>query len=385
MLDVLYLVPNLGDAAAEKRVLMLEAGGASVTRAGFRRRGAAAPRGNVLSFGSTADGKFAQRMMAVAHAAVSIRARLGGLPQPDVIVARNLEMLFLAVLAQGAWAVRPAIVYECLDIHRLMLRRDALGAAMRALERWLLGSVGLLITSSPAFVREYFDCFIRADVPTLVIENKVLDLSDQRRGSNPAFSRPDDETIRIGWFGALRCAQSLAALMDLAANSDGAVDVVLRGRPALRELPDFERIAATAAHLRYGGPYSADALATIYSDAHLVWAIDLFEEGQNSAWLLPNRIYEGCFHGAIPVALAGTETAALLKSRGIGIILPDIQPETLREMITSLDRQTLRRLAEDVRELPTALLEHSRPDCHALVARLAALPRGVPVPQEEVA
>ena len=40
-------------------------------------------------------------------------------------------------------------------------------------------------------------------------------------------------------------------------------------------------------------------------DVHFTWAIDFYEAGANSDWLLPNRLYEGGAHGAVPIALAG--------------------------------------------------------------------------------
>ena len=40
---------------------------------------------------------------------------------PDVILARNLEMLMLGRRAMAALSPRPRLVYELLDIHRAML------------------------------------------------------------------------------------------------------------------------------------------------------------------------------------------------------------------------------------------------------------------------
>ena len=39
----------------------------------------------------------------------------------DVVLARNLEMLIIASRARNLYAPRAALVYECLDIHRLLL------------------------------------------------------------------------------------------------------------------------------------------------------------------------------------------------------------------------------------------------------------------------
>ena len=71
--------------------------------------------------------------------------------------------------------------------------------------------------------------------------------------------------------------------------------------------------------------------------------------------------------------MAGTETAAFLERHRIGIVLPDIEPETLVRMIDSLDPKALHRLAEGVAALPRQVFAVEATDCRALVERLAAL------------
>lgn len=379
MLKILYLVPNLADPAVARRIDMLRLGGAEVHAAGFRRVGTPAPKldvANYLEFGETFDARFFHRLLATMKAMSGARAWARRMPRPDLIIARNLEMLSLANRLQGFWPSQPPIVYECLDIHRLMLRGDAIGHAMRGAERHWSKQAALLLTSSPAFVTNYFA--LHGALPVEIVENKVI-WDGGERGRNPALAPAEASApLRIGWFGALRCARSFDALSGLAQTMGGAVEVILRGRPALTEFNDFHAMVGQQTHLRFEGPYrNPDDLAPIYSGVHLAWAIDFFEEGQNSKWLLPNRIYEGCLHGAIPVALAGTETAALIARHGIGIVLPDIAPETLRTMIGGLTPARLAELANAVAACRTSHFAVNQADCAALVDKLAAL---VPAP-----
>lgn len=386
MLKVLYLVPNLADSAVARRIDMLRLGGADLDVAGFRRAGTPVPAldvGAYVELDETFDARFAQRLWATVRARASIPRWAARLPQPDLIIARNLEMLSLASRLRGFWPNHPPVVYECLDIHRLMLREDAVGRAMRGAERHWGRQASLLLTSSPAFLRNYFD--LHGGLAAEVVENKVI-WDGGERGCNPALTAPASRAtpLRIGWFGALRCARSLEALTGLADSMGGEVEVVLRGRPALTEFEDFSATVADRPYLRFAGPYrNPDDLATIYSDVHLAWAIDFFEEGQNSQWLLPNRIYEGCLHGAIPVALAGTETAAFIERLGIGVVLPDIAPATLRRMLGGLTPERLVALAAAVAAVPPAHFAIGPADCRALVDRLAGLT--IPAPQLTVA
>jgi succinoglycan biosynthesis protein ExoL len=373
MLKVLYLTPNLADPAAARRISMMRAGGATVAVAGFIRKGAALPSldaSDVVTLGETFDGRFAQRLVAVARALATVVRTLGNRDIPDVIMARNLEMLPLANRLRAVWGGRHPIVYECLDIHRLLLRQDMIGRSMRAAERYLSAPAALLTTSSPGFLRNYFDIY--GGPPALIVENKAP-IGNGDRGRNPALDNPEGP-LRIGWFGALRCSRSLDALSRLTADMDGKIEVVLRGRPALTEFDDFHAKTAAQPGLHFAGPYrNPDDLTTIYSDVHFSWAIDFFEAGQNSSWLLPNRLYEGCLHGAIPIAVAGTETAAFLDRHGIGLIVPDIEPATLRGALGGLDAATIHLMAGRVAALDPSLFSYGEADCRALVSRISSL------------
>ena len=125
----------------------------------------------------------------------------------------------------------------------------------------------MLLVSSPAFEREYFSKINQLQLPTLLVENKVLGAAG---GQSPM--RAASAALRIGWFGALRCRKSLDALGAFARRMNGAVEVVLRGRPALTEFDDFHGAIAANPFLSYEGPYrSPDDLSRIYGEVDLNW------------------------------------------------------------------------------------------------------------------
>lgn len=103
MLHILYFVHDLADPAVRRRVLMLQAGGARVTLAGFRRddNALAAVHGvEPIELGRTRDAQFTHRIAAVAKSALKLRGSLHSVQKPDVIIGRNLEMLALAKRAR---------------------------------------------------------------------------------------------------------------------------------------------------------------------------------------------------------------------------------------------------------------------------------------------
>src|SRR5258708_12652826 len=288
---------------------MLLAGGAAVTAIGFRRSSepVAAVEGIAsIDLGRTADGMLLRRGLSVA----ATLTRLGGLAEhvrgANVILARNLEMLTLAISARKLHAPTAPVVYECLDIHRMLLSKRLEGRLLRSLETRLWRDVKLLITSSPAFVHNYFiPRGFRS--PIRLVENKVLMLDKLRQ---PDRKRPlAGPPWRIGWSGIIRCRRSLDMLCSLARDAAGKVEIIIRGRPTKVVFDDFDELIARSPHVHFAGPYHSPAdLPAIYGDVHFSWAIDYYEVVQNSTWLLPNRIYEGSLYGTVPIALARIET-----------------------------------------------------------------------------
>lgn len=371
MLHVLYLVHDVSDPAVRRRIIMLRAGGARLTLAGFRRT--PEPVKDVeglrpIDLGPTRDGRFAQRIGAVAMAAARISSSLKGMAAPDLIMARNLEMLALAQRARTAFGATAPVVYECLDIHRLVLREDLLGRGLRGVERMLGRNVGLLLTSSPAFVSQYFERFGQIDAPMRLIENKLLDFGGI--AVVPASIAPGPPW-RIGWFGALRCRRSLELLANFTRAAQGRFEVVMRGRPSLSEFPVFHGFVASEPHLRFMGPYrNPEDMAGIYGQVHFSWAIDFFEEGQNSKWLLPNRLYEGCRFGAVPIAMAETETANFLGRQAVGVILREPTAEALTQTLSDLTAERYEVLHRGVLARDPKTWSCDRSECRALVETL---------------
>jgi succinoglycan biosynthesis protein ExoL len=378
MIAILYLAHDLGDSAIWRRVSMLEAGGAVVTVAGFRRGVSPLPH-DAWVLGLTGNGRMAQRLRAVVRAMRDARRTLGDLPRPDVILARNLEMLAVGRQVQRLWpgAPPPGLVYEVLDIHRMMLGGGMRARAMRAVERGLMRGAGMLITSSPGFLRAYFRPFrqIAAGTVVQVVENRVngFDINP----AAPTLAATPSTVPTIGWFGILRCAESLACLDAVTRAKPGQMRVVMAGRPALDAIPDFHAIVDANPDLDFRGSYqNPDDLPQLYGAVHLAWLVDRYDAGMNSDWLLPNRLYEGCLHGAVPLALAGTEVARRMKEMGIGLTLRHLDEADLADLIGGIDPARLAQLAAAVRVVPHGTWVAGQADAVDLVRMMGHITPG---------
>jgi hypothetical protein len=302
----------------------------------------------------------------------------------QAVMARSLEMLAVASAARLACQLNGPLTYECLDIHRMMLGEGAKGRAMRAVERSLMRRADLLIVSSPAFLTAYFEPrqgLGRAlRVPVRLVENKALELD----GTSP--KRPPMRAAgppwRIGWLGAIRCARSLDILTDLARRRPDLVEVEIHGRPAYTEFADFEAQAASAPNVRFGGAYAAEDLPRLYGGVHFSWAIDYMEEGLNSSWLLPNRLYESSRFGATPIALSGVETGRYLQARGFGLRID--HPSALEGVLERLTPGAYAQLRQELEAVPLSAFLADAAEARALV-RAIAEPRAGRAEQVDVA
>ena len=368
MTRIAYLVHNLADAAVARRVRMLQAAGAEVRLAGFCRDGdvpATVAGVETILLGRTHDAALAQRALRVGANMIlpgKLRAALRG---ADAIIARNLEMLALANRGRRA-APGARLAYESLDIHRSLLGTGATNRALRALERALLQRCDLLISSSPAFVSEYFVRYQGLTVPAVLVENKLLRIGAD--AALPAQTAPlPRPPWQIGWFGNLRCRKTLDILTRAAERGNGAIRILIAGKASPAEFPNFAS-AVSRPHVTYHGPYASGVLPALYGQCHYAWAVDFFEEGLNSSWLLPNRLYEAASFGTVPIALASVETGRWLARRKAGLLLEAEQANNgLQPCLEGIDAAGYARLRQAVAAIPQADLIAGQNDCEALL------------------
>lgn len=374
-LKVLYLVHDLSDSAVAKRVRMLIDGGADVKVMGFRRT--PTPPANihdakVTDLGRTYNGAFIQRTLSVIKHILFHKKLKNDFDWADCIIARNLEMLALGSRGQSAAKKSTPMVYECLDIHRLMLRNDHIGKTLRRLERGLINRCSMLIVSSPAYISSYFKKISPVSIQPELIENKVY-IHTCPLPDIPPTKDPNAPWI-IGWFGIVRCRKSLDILETITNKFDGKVKVLIRGKPAYDQFTDFDTQVARCPHISFGGPYRApDDLPEIYQSVHFTWAIDMFEEGLNSDWLLPNRLYEGGLYASVPLALENVETGRKMTSLGIGKTLSQPLLDSCVDFFETLTPDLYQQMQKKSQQISSSDWVFTKDDATTIVERLYQL------------
>lgn len=294
---------------------------------------------DVVPLGRTVDRNYARRLPRLALGIARALRRRHDLRAADVIYVRNLDMALVAWASARLAGSRARLVYEVLDIQRLMVRSDAPGRIARAVERWLLGRSALLVVSAPDFIDRYFRPVQGFTGAWHLLENKVMghrlgevvDRLDRTRTAEPPWV--------IGWFGTLRCRRSLAILAAIADALGDSVRIVLAGRLSAEDISPRE-LAATLdgrANMAFRGPYANPGdLPEIYGGIHFSWAVDYLDDGLNSDWLLPNRLYEGGLCGALTLARAATATGRYAVAEGLGWAFPEPLAESVTAFLRTL-------------------------------------------------
>jgi succinoglycan biosynthesis protein ExoL len=373
VVKLIFFGHDARDAAVQRRIRAFADIGVDVQAFTMRRGAPVEADWRNVDLGETRDAAFGQRIGALVAARPILREHREALRAADIFYARNLDMLALARWTKSMSGSRARLVYECLDVHRFLAREDALGAGFRAAEAALIGDVALVVVSSPAFAREYFDKRHPGRVRSLLVENRLPPGFEY--GPRPAASTPADGKLRIGWFGNLRCERSLSLLLDLAARFPGRVELTMRGAPAQAAIADFDARVSGQSNVRFGGRYAwPQDLAEIYRNVDVVWAGDFHDAGANSKWLLPNRLYEGGYHGAPPVAPADSETGRWIEAHGFGFALAEPLAETLPAFVRNLDAQKVARARERLLAAPMSVFVQPKDELQGVIDAALASP-----------
>jgi len=355
-LKIGYLVHDVDDAAVTRRLIMLERSGCDPVLCGFRRSHTRSMQGDDSHIlGTTHDGALFQRVVSVLKNLLFCKALRETLADCEVLVARNLEMLILAHRLKDN---RP-VVYECLDIHRTLLGSSIASRFIQNVEDRLVRASHAIWTSSPGFIRHYFSRKPNLTVPITLLENKVLNFRGP--GERPFRTKPAPPWT-IGWFGMLRCQRTFDILAQLGALMPGAVNVLIAGKPSPSELSTFAADIEHYPHMSYVGPYKSEDLMQLYAQCHFAWCIDWFEEGLNSAWLLPNRIYEASAQTVVPIALEDVETGTWLKARRAGLLTPSGGMD-LVDQLKRLTPVAYRALQESIIAIPDTDIFADEAEC----------------------
>ena len=353
--SVAFFGHDWAESTVVKRIRAFSGLGLRVVGFSFRRDKFARdfrPFWENVHLGVTQDRAYLRRLLALLLALPRVLRHRAILRRVDFFYARNIDMCALALAGRLLSGSSAPLVYEVLDVQRVFLGAGLVSRLFRWAERRLLRHTDLLVISSPDFDTKYFRKVQGYRGRLFLLENKVS-FAQAAEVARPLMSEtardrpePAPEKWVIGWFGTLRCPKSLAMLCRIAAALPDKVEIYLRGVPTETGLEAFQRAIAGHPNMIYDGEYrNPDDLAAIYGRVHLTWAFDFLDEGTNSKWLLPNRLYEGGYFGSVALASSGTRTGEKVRALGLGYTFEAPEVENLVAFLRrySMDAHLARR------------------------------------------
>lgn len=356
MKRIAFFAHERGDARVVKRISALRDCGWGVLGFTFHRdrgKADAEPAWENVHLGTTFNRRYIQRLFTLAKSLLILWRRRDALGDCEVIYAINTDNAALALFGRFLSGSRAPLVLELADIQAVMTGGGVVSRILRAIERCVLAKSALLVTTSPGFIRHYFEPVQGYRGEVFLLENKVYpsqglpEVSAKRepvRGGAPWI---------IGYSGAFRCRRSMELIRALAERLPGKVHFILRGYASGTITGEFEELLGDSPDVVFGGPYAyPDDLPAMYGAVDFNWCFDESDPNGNSAWLLPNRIYEGGLFKAPALAAAGTETGAWVVANGCGRQIPEPLEENLAAFFSGMDVEQWRGMAAACAEVP---------------------------------
>lgn len=346
---VAFFAHERGDARVRKRIAALLDCGRMVIGFTFHRvrdKADKPPSWENIHLGTTYNRCYLQRLLAHANAIQVLWKHRRKLATCGVIYAVNTDNAVLALLGSFLAGGRPRLILELADIQPIMIEDGVVSRFLRAIERAVLRQCSILVTTSPGYIRNYFEPVQHYKGRIFLLENKVYpsnSLPCQRVRRDPAEGgRP----WIVGYFSAFQCRASLLRIRYLAQRLGGRIRFLLRGYPGGTIAGEFAKLLGDPLpNLIFAGPYEYPAdLGEMYAGVDFNWAFDEGNPSGNSSWCLPNRIYEGGCFGVPALADARTETGRWVESRGLGWTFDDPLDENLALFFESLSFEEWQRV-----------------------------------------
>ena len=350
-LKILVLNGWIGYPPFQKRIRSFLARSWSVQALGFNRdlQFGDSPVMQCASLGCFNKGRYLSRLKPLAAAILRLRREARNV---DLVYALGFEMGALAVIACLGLADRPRISYEIHDIRDAVLGSSLMCRLLRWVETWFVRRLDLLVVTSATYLENYYFPILGInDVPSMVVENKLLpDELPPRRGITVKdHCGGDPPKFVIGYFGSLRCRASWSVLKRIVDEADGRIQVLARGRPL--GLDSFAEGVERTREIEYRGPYAESELPEMYGEVDLVWATG-FHEKISRTWGRLCRFYYACYFKIPPIVCKGSGDEVAVVKYDIGLAVDLEYPDLAIEQILGIDSNMLTNWNRNLDSLP---------------------------------
>jgi len=285
------------------------------------------------------------RIPVMVSAIARLRREIRSLGLHDILYVKALDCLLATLIARALSGNRSRLICEILDVHDYLLYPSPYRRAMRAVERFMLARVDLLIVPTEGNIDQYYRPISRYAGKAAVVHNRL-----PSGEAGPCLPPPGhEEAWVIGWFGNLRCRRSLEILCRTAGTMGGRVKILMAGT-SLFPRGVLEQAIAPFPNVHYLGPFKECEVApALYAQVHFSCALH-FEPPDRSKWALAVRIFEGGAYGRPTIARADTAMGRFADVHGIGLSIEEPCEDELSTALSSLTDETYSHMVARVRE-----------------------------------
>lgn len=351
----LFILPSLGASIGRNctHIAKWKEVGAYTIVCAFTRGDTVANDAYVdVNLGEVPNGLIIKRLKTYRNALEKLTGLLRGM---DVVFVYTLDTFVFAWMAKVRLKSNVKIVFFLMDIRERFIGDSVFSQIVQSFIRFSFERCELVVVTSDSFVHGYADKYLGA-LPCrwIEIENKVDSNRVERShvGLSSKSNSNDEQTVTVGYFGALRCTRSLETLLAWVRQEAGRVKLLLRGVFVDIEQELIDEI--TSYHcIEYGGYYkNPEDLNKIYTSCDIVWACYPYSEKQigNYLWAKTNRYYEAGYFRRPMITSKNTRDAENAIEHGIGLAvdlssvesavrtLSAVTPEFLDQCANSYDR-----------------------------------------------
>lgn len=248
---------------------------------------------------------------------------LKNIKNEKVVYVFGIDNIIMIILMKITFRLKFKLIYEIPDIREVQFSNSIFTKGLYKLERLFYKKINLFVLTSEAYYTEFYEKILGYSVNYTVIENKInTSIINEFKSTNVQKFRASKHTLTIGYFGLLRCPQSLKFLIELAKKRSD-FNIILRGifmentKCYLKEINEIKNI-------NYLGTYvSPIDLSTIYEEINISWICYPFSNQKEGNWKLAktNRFYESGFYKTPMISSIGTQDSKKVDELNIGIVI----------------------------------------------------------------
>ncbi len=282
----------------------------------------------------------------------------------DVVFVYTLDCFVFTWMAKVAVRSQAKIVFFVLDIREKFIGDSLFNQITQRFLSFAFSRCELILTSSEEYLTEYAKKYL-GELPKdwMLIENKI-DEHQMNRFLDVRLHRSEflsDQKITIGYFGVMRCAQSLRVLLKLVGDHGDRYQVVLRG--LFTDIPQglLNEVEGAQGLIYLGSYLNPEELQKVYMSCDIVWGCYPYggEKIGNHMWAKTNRFYESCFFKKPIIVSQGTRDSLATKKYDVGISIDFSDINSSVDKVSRIRESDLDRFVSNYESMPEAVYLYS--------------------------